>query len=166
MKTDIDYLNYTDLNNIENKIEELTDYIQEHYVEDMPTFNKKTWALNELPFVQEIDRIETGVNNLGYYLYEPDGWVATKTWITSDNLYPIKSFDYRDYNRWLSDIGLIEDNIENPIITLWNGISQIDWNVESNDEWIEGSTYITENLLYNNEQVLYNNEQVRIKEEI
>jgi hypothetical protein len=165
LKTDIDYLNYNDLNLIENKIDTLTDWIRDTYIEDMPVYNKKTWVLNELPYIQEIDRIEHGIKSIGYNFYEPDGWITTKEWITSDNLYPIKSFDYRDYNRWLTNLNLIE-NAGEPLITIWNGISQLDWNTVSDDEWIEGSTYKTVDLLYNNEEILYNNEKVRIKEEI
>lgn len=165
MKTDIDYLNYEDLNLIENKIDTLTDWIRENYIEDIPTYTKKTWVLNELPYIQEIDRIERGIENIGYNFYEPDGWITTKEWITSDNLYPIKSFDYRDYNRWLTDLTLIEEGGE-PEITIWNGMSQVNWNEESEYEWIEGSNYRTVDLLYNNEEILYNDEKVRIKEEI
>lgn len=136
MKTDMDYLNYTDLNYIENKIETVTNQIKQDYIPEIPTFNKKTWVLNELPYVQEIARIENGIKNIGYYFYEPEGWQTTKEWITSDNLYPIKSFDYRDYNRWLNNLELIK-NAGQPLLTLWNGTSQIEWNLASDEEWEE-----------------------------
>ena len=60
-----DYLNYTDLNIIENKIEELTNYLNNNNKAVIPTFSKKTWVLNEFPYVQEISRIEIGIDNLG-----------------------------------------------------------------------------------------------------
>ena len=136
MKTDMDYLNYTDLNYIENKIETITNQIKQDYIPEIPTFNKKIWVLNELPYVQEIARIEDGIKSIGYNFYEPEGWQTTKEWITPDNLYPIKSFDYRDYNRWLTDLELIE-NAQGELLTLWNGTSQIEWNLTSDEEWEE-----------------------------
>ena len=77
-KTELDYLNYTDLNYIENKIETVTNQIKQDYIPEIPTFNKKTWVLNELPYVQEISRIEDGIKNIGYYFYEPKGWQTKK----------------------------------------------------------------------------------------
>ena len=132
----MDYLNYDDLNEIENKISSLTTTIQRDYIPDLPSYTSKNRALNHLPHIQEIDRIEKGVKNIGYYFYDPEGWQTTKEWITSDNLYPIKSFDYRDYNRWLNNLELIE-NAGEPLLTLWNGTSQIEWNLTSDEEWEE-----------------------------
>lgn len=136
MKTDMDYLNYNDLNEIENKISSLTATIQRDYIPSLPSYTSNNWVLNDLPFVQEIARIENGIKNIGYYFYEPTGWITTKEWITSDNLYPIKSFDYRDYNRWLNNLELIE-NTQGELLTLWNGASQIEWNLASDEEWEE-----------------------------
>ena len=92
--------------------------------------------LNELPYIQEINRIENAIENLGYYFYKPNGWLPTKEWITLDNLYPIKSFDYKDYNRWISNLQLIE-NALGESLTIWNGVSLMNWNEESQYEWEE-----------------------------
>lgn len=159
-KTDLEYLNYQDLNEIENAIEETTNYIKENYVSGIPTFNKKTWILNELPFIQEIDRIEKGVENLGLYYLKPNGWLLTKKWITKDNFFPIKSFDYRDYNRWINNIEVIQQIPENDY-TLWNGNSYINWNEESDYEWIDASTYKVDDIMFNNENVLFDNVKLR-----
>ena len=160
-KTDIDYLNYTDLNTVESVIDEYTERIS-RYVE-IPAYVKKTWAKNDLPFVQEIDRIENAITNIGRYGYKPDGWLPTKTWITSDNLYPVKSFDYRDWNRWINNLQLINfDDIDE--MTFWNGVSLIDWNTESDYEWIDASTYIIHEIMHNNDEVLYENDKLRVIE--
>lgn len=135
-KLDIDYLNYTNLNQIEDKIEELIDDIETEYQITIPTFNKKTWTINELPYIQEIDRIENAIESIGYNFYKPNGWIVSKTWITSDNLYPIRSFDYQDYNRWVNNLELIEKSM-GEALTLWNGISLLNWNEESQYEWEE-----------------------------
>ena len=161
-KQEMSYLNYTDLNTAENKIEEITNYIKTHYI-DMPSFTKKTWVVNELPFIQEISRIENGIEDIGEYYYKPNGWLPCKTWITSDNLYPIKSFDYRDWNRWVNNLQLVENSF-GELLTLWNGTSQVTWDIESEYEWIDASTYVTHNVLYDNEEVLYNDDTVRIIE--
>ena len=160
-KHDMSYLNYNDLNDIETAIEEYTETISD-YVE-IPTYTPKTWVVNELPFIQEIDRIENGITNIGDYFYKPNGWLPTKKWITSDNLYPIKSFDYRDWNRWINNLELIDFDEANKM-TFWNGVSQVNWDVPSNEEWIDASAYITHDIMYNNDNVLYNDEQLRFIE--
>ena len=124
-KTEIDYLNYNDLNEVEAKIKEYTDKVSS--VTSIPSFNQKTWNINELPFIQEIDRIEKGIYNLGEYYNRPKGWLTTKEWITSDNLYPIKSFDYRDWNRWLNNLNIFYTDID-LTDTIWNGASFLYWN--------------------------------------
>lgn len=161
-KQDMSYLNYTDLNDVENKIEEITNYIKEHYV-NMPSFDKKTWVINEFPFIQEISRIEDSIEAIGEWYYKPNMWLPRKIWITPDNLYPIKSFDYNDWNRWVNNLQLIENSF-GEALTLWNGTSQIIWDTPSEYEWIDASTYITHDVLYNNEPVLYNDNTVRIIE--
>lgn len=136
MKNDIDYLNYDELNDIEERVQEAVFHIKLNYVPDMPLFTRHTWELNELPFIQQIDRIEQGIESIGYWGIKPEGWINTKKWITSDNLYPIKSFDYQDYNRWINNLNLTElRDLSN--LTLWNGISQVEWDIESEYEWEE-----------------------------
>lgn len=136
-KSEIDYLNYNDLNEIEAKIDQLTEEISKVVI-SIPTYNKKTWILNELPFIQEIDRIEKAIYNLGEYYIEPKGWQTLKKWITDDNLYPIKSFDYRDWNRWINNLSLM-DTSEISNMTLWDGNSLINWNEISDINWIDNN---------------------------
>ena len=136
MKTDIEYLNYDELNYIEERVQEAVFHIKLNYAPDMPLFTRHTWELNELPYIQQINRIEEGIESVGYWGIKPDGWIETKKWITSDNLYPIKSFDYTDYNRWINNLDLTELR-DLSGLTLWNGISQITWDIESQYEWEE-----------------------------
>lgn len=131
-KTEIDYLNYDDLNVIENKIKELTDAVSP--IVNIPSFTPKNWVINELPYIQEIDRIETGIYNLGEYYNRPKGWLPTKQWITKDNLYPIKAFDYRDWNRWVNNLSIFRTDIVLDD-TIWNGASFINWEQKGKDEW-------------------------------
>lgn len=131
-KTEIDYLNYDDLNNVEAVIKDYTDQVSA--VTDIPEFIPKTWVKNELPFIQEINRIENGIFNLGEYYNRPAGWLPTKEWITSDNEYPIKAFDYRDWNRWVNNLSIFKLDIV-LTDTIWNGASFILWNEKSDVDW-------------------------------
>ena len=131
-KTEIDYLNYDDLNNVEAIIKDYTDQVS--VVTDIPEFIPKTWVKNELPFIQEINRIENGIFNLGEYYNRPAGWLPTKEWITEDNQYPIKAFDYRDWNRWVNNLSIFKLDIV-LTDTIWNGASFILWEEKSDVGW-------------------------------
>ena len=98
------------------------------------TYETKKWEINELPYIQEIDRIEKGIYNLGEKYNRPKGWLTTKEWITKDNLYPIKGFDYRDWNRWVNNLNLFTTDI---VVkdTIWNRASFINWEQIGKDEW-------------------------------
>lgn len=125
------YLNYEDLNEIENIIYEVTEEFKQ--ITSIPTFNKKTWVLNEFPWIEEIDRIEQGIENLGEYFYKPYGWIETRTWI---NEFRKAIFDYNDINRWINNVNLIYEH-KNERFSIWNGISYINWNETSELEWEE-----------------------------
>lgn len=132
MKRSTDYLNFEDLNYIENMIDELTTEIKE-VVPELPAYTKKVWTLYDFPYIQEIDRIETGVANLGEYYAKDTGWQEKKTWLVTGN--EIKPFYYSDYNRWLTDLQIISNLPKN--LTMWNGASYVDWEIESDLEWEE-----------------------------
>ena len=128
------YLNYNDLNTIENRITTLTNRLKQ-YNPSIPTFSSKEWFLNEFPYIQEIDRIEKGIDNLQKYWYEPDGWLESKVWLTGEETEQvIKSFSFEDINRWINNMNIIESVIgDNTII--WNVQSYINWNEESDIDW-------------------------------
>ena len=132
MKRSTDYLNFEDLNYIEEMIDELTTKVKS-IVPEIPEYTKKTWTLYDFPYIQEIDRIETGVANLGEYYAKDTGWQEKKMWLVTGN--EIKPFYYSDYNRWLTDLQIISNLPEN--ITMWNGVSYVDWEIESDLEWEE-----------------------------
>lgn len=134
MYNDTNYLNYNDLNSIENRIEELTETLRE-YNPSTPTFSKKTWVINEFPYIQEIDRIERGIDNLQKYWYKPEGWIESKIWLTGNETQQVrKSFSYLDINRWINNMDIIEQVIGDNT-TIWNVQSNINWNQESDIDW-------------------------------
>ncbi len=131
-----DYINYQIFNEVEEKIETLTNYINDNNIATIPNFNKKKWSLNEIPYVEEVSRIEVGIDNLGLGLFKPTDWINTRNWnlTTTSETKNKNAFSYEDINRWLFNLNLI-DNIKDDIINIWNGKSYIYWNESSDFEW-------------------------------
>ena len=126
------YLNYNDLNVIENKIYEMIDILKEYDINI--NFNKKNWVLNEFPYIQEIDRIEKAIDNLGKNYYYPSSFIEPKIWLETGT--DLKNFSYKDINRWINNLNSIENVIEDDS-TIWNSSkSEINWNEQSNEEWM------------------------------
>lgn len=125
------YLNYEDLTEIEKNLYILTELLKE--ITEIPSFAKKTWIINEFLWIEEVERIEQGVENLGKYFYKPQNWVLTKEW-KNDSRKAV--FDYNDVNRWIKNINLIY-NHKDEKISIWNGISYLNWDTDSEMEWEE-----------------------------
>lgn len=105
-------------------------------------YQKKEWKENEIPYLQDIDRIEEGINNIAELLYKPLGYIY-KPWTTmgyyqigQPNDYGLgqKPISKNDFNRWKKNIDLLK-NIMNEIVNVWNVISNINWNEDSLLEW-------------------------------
>lgn len=105
MYTETDYLNYTDLNNVENKLEDLYEFY------DM-TYTPKVWELNEYVFVNDIKNIEEAIDTMGAYFGYPSGYQAKRNW----NLDGENNISYRDINRWLHNIDLLRNSEFNPLV--------------------------------------------------
>lgn len=130
------YLNYGDLNAIEDRIVTVTNKLRQ-LNPSTPAFSSKLWLPADFPYIQEIDRIERGVNTLKEYWYKPDGWIDCKTWLTgTETSQVIKRFNYEDINRWIVDLDLMDAALDEEV-TLWNIQSYIYWNQESHDDWRE-----------------------------
>ena len=130
------YLNYNDLNTVENRILTLTNKLRQ-LNPSTPAFSLKEWHINDFPYIQEIDRIEKGVNTLKEYWYQPDGWIDCKVWLDgTETEQVIKSFSFEDINRWVIDLDLIDVALDEEV-TLWNVQSYIYWDQESNEDWRE-----------------------------
>lgn len=106
-------------------------------------YNKKTWIDNEIPYLQYIDNIEEGINNVAEILFKPVGY-EYKIWTTTGH-YGIESNDYglaqkpisnKDFERWDNNIELLTEII-NSTINFWNVISYINWNEDSQFDWEE-----------------------------
>lgn len=130
-----DYLNYNDLNSVEQKLKQIILKLQQYT--EIPTFSPKIWKINDFPYIQDIDRIEKAIESLAQYLIRPEYWEQTKIWIPDGTNVPLKkSFSYRDINRWLFNMDLI-DKLNFEEMTIWNGYSNIIWNENNDLDWEE-----------------------------
>lgn len=105
MYTETDYLNYTDLNNVENKLEDLYEFYDMTYI-------PKVWELNEYVFVNDIKNIEEAIDTMGAYFGYPTGYQTKRNW----NLMGENNISYRDINRWLHNIDLLRNSEFNPLV--------------------------------------------------
>lgn len=101
-----EYFEYTDFQAVEDETDSLNTEISAFTL--IPTFTKKTWALNDFPYVQEVDRIERGIENLIFFLPYPTNYVS-KTWISYYGEHPLLNFSWSDYVRWLLNLQLIDE---------------------------------------------------------
>lgn len=106
-------------------------------------YTKKIWSINEIPYLQYIDNIEEGINNIAEFFYKPVGY-RYKEWTTT-GYYNIDKSDYgvaqksisrNDIERWNKNIELLEKAF-NSFFNVWNVVSYIDWYEESQFEWEE-----------------------------
>lgn len=106
-------------------------------------YNKKTWIDNEIPYLQYIDNIEEGINNIAKVLYKPQGyeykeWTTTGYYNIGPNDYGLaqKPISEKDFQRWNRNIKLLESIIDS-FFNIWNVVSYINWNEENEYEWEE-----------------------------
>lgn len=107
MYNENDILTYEDLNNIENRIKSCTADIIELTNFSIPVYEINIWEKKSFLLANWIKHIEDGIYNLGKYYFRPFGWIVTKNWDVSEN----QSFSYKDVNRWLNNLSLIEERL-------------------------------------------------------
>lgn len=128
-----EYIGFSDFNKIENKIDELTNLIKT-VNPNIPKFVKNNWKMNDFVYIEKVDKIEKAIESLKEFFFKPDGWITSKVWIEDLENIKIKSFSYIDINRWLSNLSVIESSFTLNI-TIWDGITQMNWEQESVEEW-------------------------------
>lgn len=74
---------------------------------EIPIYRKRTWQQNDFLIYTYLNHIEEGIKNLGKYYFRPYGWQNRKTWTKG------MSFSYRDVNRWITNLNLIEGRLNN-----------------------------------------------------
>lgn len=99
-------MTYSDFNYIENKISTLrTRIVNLGY--NVNTYTSKTWIKKDFLLYTYLNNIENGIENLGKGYFKPYGWQNTKTWNKG------MSFSYKDVNRWLNNLNIIEERLDN-----------------------------------------------------
>ena len=99
-------MTYEDFNSIESKINELNSRITTlGYTVD--TYAPKTWVKKDFLIYTYLNNIENGIENLGKGYFRPYGWQNKKTWTKG------MSFSYRDVNKWITNLNLIEERLNN-----------------------------------------------------
>ena len=112
MFTEDDIMQYSDFNDIENKIVSLrTTLVSLGYSID--SYTAKTWDKRNLLLYTYLNNIEEGIKALGKGYFRPYGWQKPKTWTGG------MSFSYRDVNRWITNLNLIEERISQESNTLF-----------------------------------------------
>lgn len=106
-----DILETTQINQIENKIAEVTSRLSN--TTSIPSYTPKTWAKSDFLLITYLNNIETGIKNIGKYYYRPYGWQKTKTWQGKE------SFSYKDLNRWINNLNIVIDRLNNESSSLF-----------------------------------------------
>lgn len=99
-----DIMTHRDFYEIENWLDLLNHSISNHGY-SIPEYNYKSWTVQDNLYDIYLNNIEEGIFNLGKYYYRPLGWQKTKQW------HPLMSFSYKDVNRWINNLNLIQEAI-------------------------------------------------------
>ena len=127
----------------------------------IPNYVRKEWIINELPYIQYIDNIEHGIENLGNYFTKPVGWITPKEWLETNSItsrvdYNIgsKTFSYKDINRWIHNLELLE-NEDMVDCTIWN-TDKTEYNWHGHSEIIDYDVqYNDSNIQYDGVDIIY-----------
>lgn len=99
-------MTYSDFNTIEQKIVSLrTRIVNLGYSVNL--YTSKTWVKKDFLLYTYLNNIENGIENLGKGYFKPYGWQNTKTWNKG------MSFSYKDVNRWINNLTIIEERLDN-----------------------------------------------------
>lgn len=79
----------------------------------IPVYKKKTWIKKDFLLYSYLNNIEEGIENLGKYYFRPYGWQKAKEWSKG------MGFSYKDVNRWINDLNLIEERLNNESSSLF-----------------------------------------------
>lgn len=121
------------------------EYIKMYDDEDIiPNYEKNTYAINEIPTMQQIDNIEQGIQNIGSYFYKPNGWQIAREWLGTNNIGEstkygtnMQNISYQDLNRWVNNLTLINFDTLGKL-NIWNtNILHVIWDTPYEQEWEE-----------------------------
>lgn len=101
MYNSTDYIDYHVFNEIEDKIFMLNSMIKDK-IDEISFYEKTTWSLNDVVYIELVEKIEEGIKALKNYYASPVKWIEPRVWKKGN------SFSYVDINRWISNLNAIE----------------------------------------------------------
>ena len=112
MFTQDDIMTYEDFNTIEQRIATTTtNLINLGY--SLTSYTPKTWVKKDFLLNTYLNNIESGIRKIGQAYFKPYGWQKTRQWLGGF------SFSYKDVNRWITDLDLIDERIQQESNTLF-----------------------------------------------
>ena len=134
-----DYLNYTDMNDLVDKIKALLTAF-ENIVDltDTSRYDRTMveYELNDFPYIEDIDIMENNIAHLSYDFYQPEGYIQNKLWIEDNTQATYKAISYEDLNRMINNMNILYEN-RNNTPTIYNLYTHEEWNGSSSLVWEE-----------------------------
>lgn len=132
-----DYLNYTDMNDLVDKIKDLLTAF-ENIVDltDTSRYDRTMveYELNDFPYIEDIDVMENNIAHLSYDFYQPPGYIQNKIWIEDNTQATYKSISADDLNRMINNMNLLYAN-KDTTPTIYNLYTNETWNGSSSLVW-------------------------------
>ena len=126
-----DYLEYEDLNQIEEAIADLLDKISTLNI-DAFEYNGKVWELNEFVYSTDILNIINGIQKFRDEYVNFNGLVDLRQYRNK------KSIDYEEINNWINNLQIMYNNYADLInYNIWDYNYLLNWNENSTIEWEE-----------------------------
>lgn len=112
MYTSEDIATRSDFTAIINKILSLTSTLVELGY-DIETIPYVDWFENDFLIYDGVKWIEDMIKNIGDGFFRPYGWQEYRTWTFGSG------FSYKDINRWINNLSLVEERINTHSNTLY-----------------------------------------------
>lgn len=130
-----DYINAGDLNSLVDDCATLCGIYVEIFGDMGWVSRMYHFTVNMFPLAEWIAAIEYNIEYIANNFYKPVGYIENRNWHSIPyNSY--QNFSYEDMNRMITDMKLLYD-ARNDEVTIWNGQSFVDWEIESDLEWEE-----------------------------
>lgn len=111
--TQSDIVDYNVFNTIDAKIKQVRDAIYDLGYTNIPSYTLSNFTKESYLLLDYVNKMETGIKNIGKYYFRPKGWKRAKNWK------PKMSFDYQDIDRWIDNLNLVVDAINNESASLY-----------------------------------------------
>ena len=105
----------------------------ENYDLDLPVY-----SLDDFLFLEDIDKIEKNVMQIGYDFFQPSGYIQNKIWIKNATILGYENtsnnFGAEDLNRIITDMNILYEH-KDDTPTIYNLFANENWDEESLLEW-------------------------------